>query len=311
MSKKSTYLLLILLTIIIGTILYWFLCCNVCCTESMNTTEETTNNKESLKPAVKDPTSIPFSIMDALGKLSYTVDDNFNFNTSSASIVDPIPVLVQDGVASIADYVKTNPNKKLAITGYYKSDENNTSSYENLGIARAEAVKKYMVEKGVPAEIIETFGKLNDSMIPDENGMLFGPIKLDMDTIETESTVDTAKMAMCEEIRKNSLVVYFNIGQSTTGISASQKEKFKAIAECLQGLNTTVRIIGNTDNTGSDDLNNNLGQARANFGKNYLIKQGVSADKISTSSNGENSPVASNENADGRSKNRRIEITIK
>ncbi len=311
MSKKSTYLLLILLTIIIGTILYWFLCCNVCCTESMNTGEETTNTKESLKPAVKDPTSIPFSITDAQGKLSYTVDDNFNFNTSGASILDPVPVLVQDGTASISDYVKTNPNKKLAITGYYKSDENNTSSYENLGIARAEAVKKYMIQKGVPAEIMETFGKLNDSMIPDENGILYGPIKLDMDTIEAENAADTAKMAMCEELRKNPLVVYFNTGQSTTGINASQKEKFKAIAECLQTLNTSVRIIGNTDNTGSDDLNNNLGQARANFGKNYLIKQGVSADKISTSSNGENSPVASNENANGRSKNRRIEITIK
>ncbi|PQJ21936.1 hypothetical protein BSU00_07910 [Tenacibaculum sp. SG-28] len=311
MSKKSTYLLLILLTIIIGTILYWFLCCNVCCTESMNTTEETTNTEESLKPTVKDPTSIPFRIMDALGKLSYTVDDNFNFNTSSASIADPIPVLVQDGVASVADYIKTNPNKKIAITGYYKSDEKNTSSYENLGIARAEAVKKYMVEKGVPAEIMETFGKLNDAMIPDQNGILYGPVKFDMETLNTESSADTTKMAICEEFRKKPLLIYFNIGQSTTGINTSQKEKLKAIASCLQTPNATVRIIGNTDNTGSDDLNNNLGQARANFGKNYLIKQGVSADKISTSSNGENSPVASNENAKGRAKNRRIEIIIK
>ncbi|HYW58099.1 MAG TPA: OmpA family protein [Polaromonas sp.] len=73
---------------------------------------------------------------------------------------------------------------------------------------------------------------------------------------------------------------------------------------------TTVTIVGHTDNVGTDATNNPLSMDRANSTRNYLTSRGVANNRIITDGRGEREPIADNGTADGRSKNRRVEIYV-
>lgn len=77
-----------------------------------------------------------------------------------------------------------------------------------------------------------------------------------------------------------------------------------------QNTVTQVSIIGHTDNTGSDAINNPLSVDRANSARDYLVARGVAATRFTTDGRGSREPVADNGTADGRAKNRRIEIYV-
>lgn len=75
-------------------------------------------------------------------------------------------------------------------------------------------------------------------------------------------------------------------------------------------VNTDVRIVGHTDSTGSDAINNPLSLERANSTRNYLTSRGVGGTRIQTEGRGSYEPVASNSTTDGRARNRRVEIFV-
>ncbi len=82
-------------------------------------------------------------------------------------------------------------------------------------------------------------------------------------------------------------------------------------AQGLSGQpNTEVRIIGHTDSTGSDDLNDRLSMQRAQATKSYLAARGVDPNRIVIAGRGEHEPVADNSSDAGRAKNRRVEIYL-
>ncbi|MGZ5848128.1 MAG: OmpA family protein [Ramlibacter sp.] len=74
--------------------------------------------------------------------------------------------------------------------------------------------------------------------------------------------------------------------------------------------NTEVRIVGHTDNTGSDAINDPLSQRRADAARDYLAARGVDPRRIMTSGRGEHEPVADNSTEAGRARNRRVEIFL-
>lgn len=73
---------------------------------------------------------------------------------------------------------------------------------------------------------------------------------------------------------------------------------------------TDVLIIGHTDSTGSASYNQDLSERRARSAANYLQQLGVSGERVSTRGMGLNDPIASNETAEGRQLNRRVEVVI-
>lgn len=70
----------------------------------------------------------------------------------------------------------------------------------------------------------------------------------------------------------------------------------------------TVEIRGHTDSVGSEEYNRKLSRDRAEAVKEYLVDEGIEADRITTRGLGESEPVATNETETGRRKNRRIEM---
>ncbi len=74
--------------------------------------------------------------------------------------------------------------------------------------------------------------------------------------------------------------------------------------------NAEVRIVGHTDSTGSDAVNNPLSLNRANSTRDYLMMRGVSGSRIYTEGRGSYQPIATNATAEGRTRNRRVEIYV-
>jgi outer membrane protein OmpA-like peptidoglycan-associated protein len=71
-----------------------------------------------------------------------------------------------------------------------------------------------------------------------------------------------------------------------------------------------VRIVGHTDSTGSDAINNPLSVNRAQSARDYLAARGVDGSRISIDGRGSREPIADNGTADGRARNRRIDIFL-
>jgi OOP family OmpA-OmpF porin len=87
--------------------------------------------------------------------------------------------------------------------------------------------------------------------------------------------------------------------------------KLDDLASKLRGLEfDSIRVIGHTDNVGGDAANQRLSQRRADAVKAYLAKRGVQASKIKASGAGKSKPIADNKTAQGKARNRRVEVEI-
>ena len=73
---------------------------------------------------------------------------------------------------------------------------------------------------------------------------------------------------------------------------------------------TQLNVLGFTDSSGAAAYNQRLSQVRAGEVGNYLIRQGVNANRVVSQGRGENSPVATNSTTQGRAQNRRVEIIL-
>ena len=96
---------------------------------------------------------------------------------------------------------------------------------------------------------------------------------------------------------------------------ADIKSNFRPVLERFastlnQNPASTVTIIGHTDSTGDDAVNDPLSVERAAHTRDYLAMRGVSQNRIVIDGRGEREPIASNEDASGRAKNRRVEIYV-
>jgi outer membrane protein OmpA-like peptidoglycan-associated protein len=72
-----------------------------------------------------------------------------------------------------------------------------------------------------------------------------------------------------------------------------------------------VRVVGHTDNTGSDAINEPLSLRRAESVRNYLEDRGIQGSRIAVAGRGSREPVASNTTPDDRARNRRVEIFLR
>jgi OOP family OmpA-OmpF porin len=87
--------------------------------------------------------------------------------------------------------------------------------------------------------------------------------------------------------------------------------KLDELTSKLGTINLEVVIaVGHTDSVGTDAYNDKLSLRRAEAVKAYMMKKGVEANRVYTEGKGEKQPVADNKDADGRAKNRRVEIEV-
>lgn len=73
---------------------------------------------------------------------------------------------------------------------------------------------------------------------------------------------------------------------------------------------TEILIVGHTDSKGSEEYNMRLSERRATSAASHLMEQGIRPSRVRTLGKGETEPVATNETAEGRQQNRRVEVAI-
>jgi len=103
--------------------------------------------------------------------------------------------------------------------------------------------------------------------------------------------------------------VLFDFGKAT--LRPEAREKLAKVSGILLAYPTLkVRVEGNTDNVGSDEFNQTLSEKRADAVRDYLVAQNVNPDSLTAVGFGKTRPIASNDTADGRQQNRRVEMVM-
>ena len=103
--------------------------------------------------------------------------------------------------------------------------------------------------------------------------------------------------------------VYFDTAKYNVN-TASQATLNKLINVFREYPDTNILVVGHTDSVGNDENNMTLSKNRANAVTNYITGQGVSSGRLTTNWFGESQPTHDNTTAEGRSKNRRVNIAI-
>ena len=103
--------------------------------------------------------------------------------------------------------------------------------------------------------------------------------------------------------------ILFSTNSSTLN-PASQNALTKFATSLKNNQETNVVISGHTDNTGNDAINDPLSEKRADAVANFLKSKGVAGGRMTTIGAGSRQPVATNETAEGRQQNRRVEVVI-
>lgn len=101
----------------------------------------------------------------------------------------------------------------------------------------------------------------------------------------------------------------FDLNESE--LRPESKTALQRIFQEIQAFNWTIEIGGHTDNTGTEKHNLKLSSQRAQKVRDYLVRQGYPAEKISAKGYGASVPIAGNDSEAGRALNRRVEIKIK
>ena len=206
-------------------------------------------------------------------------------------------------------------------TGLYTDKKNNVTIYVNENDVRYVSTNIEMVNNGDGSG---TYTNKSKNLVIENNGkgkakITFNGQTTEVDAKPLEKPGKLAKLEMVPpvpSIEANSLLialdseVLFDVNKYDVRVHPEAEEVLKNLAIVLKEMDVkNFEIDGHTDSDASDEYNQVLSEKRANSVKNFLVSQGVTAE-ITTKGYGESKPVASNDTAEGKQKNRRVEIII-
>lgn len=241
-------------------------------------------------PAIvtNDTTAAPATNTYAIG---------FKWNSAEPEAGSGYDNLLKSAVAGVGE------NQLFEIVGKYYADETPPEGYANMGLARADMVKKLFDGKIAEDRIVATSSQLG-SKSPESlkmgyiDGVFFNykeiPKGDEVEIIEVE----------------NQISILFPYASSTREADPRVDQYLEKLAARLKLTTETVSITGHTDAAGNDDFNYQLGLNRAKHIRDILLSKGIAKDRISIDSKGKKVPVASNDTEEGRRQNRRVELLL-
>ena len=135
--------------------------------------------------------------------------------------------------------------------------------------------------------------------------------QMDRRAKEIDQDIPGAKV---ERVGEGILVTFDSgilFGFDSTVVRSEGQENLRNLADNLdKNPDTDLLIVGHTDSVGSDSYNQTLSERRAEAAANLLQADGVDRARIRIAGRGETEPVDSNDTADGRQRNRRVEVAI-
>ncbi len=117
--------------------------------------------------------------------------------------------------------------------------------------------------------------------------------------------------SQAQDVPRTFVFDHLNFQTASTELTPDSVQSVGDLTAILKAYpNAHVTLTGHTDNTGDVDANQRLSVDRANAVKAMLVSGGVPSDRISTAGYGQSRPIAANDTDEGRTRNRRIELTV-
>jgi len=186
----------------------------------------------------------------------------------------------------------------LEITGYFSESEENTSTYANLGLARANAVKE-LLSKDITPERVRVMAALSPY-----------PEDISNDFVDGVSFKWLKKTDNSVEVFADRTIIRFPFNSVQKITDPVIDDYLNKLAKKVIATKEKISLTGHTDNVGEAEINSQLALRRAKMIRDLLIKKGVNRNQINTYSKGENVPIADNTTDLGRQKNRRVVVRL-
>ena len=119
-------------------------------------------------------------------------------------------------------------------------------------------------------------------------------------------------LAIKDQLNSNPLTVYFETYKTESVLGQKDDNKLDEVIDYLKNNpDGSILVNGHADLTGPRSLNMKLSQERADYVKSYMVRGGIDANKVTSSSKGPDEPAADNSTPEGRARNRRAVVIIK
>ena len=270
------------------------------------TAKSTTAAKAIAEPAILANTT-GLGAIDATNELNLNASENLYFAPSTFNYLplsDNLSAFHQD----LANYLIDHPDRTMSITGRYQADEENTSDLSSVGLARANQIKNLLIDFDVPEKQLIITDDLVEA-ISQTDEVFDNSIVFDFEDTPVE---DESFSSLEDKLKNNKITLYFDTNAQKLELNPEQSQYFKDLINYLdQNSKGIVLVTGHADNEGDWNTNRYISRKRARFVRNYLIANGIPMEQIQAKTAGDESPIASNDTAEGRAKNRRVEITLK
>lgn len=273
-----------------------------------------------------------FSCQDEFKKILASEKINFQYNkadvkASSYKLLD-----------RLVEITKKCPKDAILIAGH--TDSVGSGSYNlKLSKNRANSVKKYLISHGINKDRVRAIGYGESKPIADNNTTdgqaknrriefnvmdikdlpaipkVKKVIKKHKEIVKTvieEKKQDVAVFSCEAEFKKILSKDKIQFDYNKASIAQDSYKVLDALVDVVKKCpNEKVSIEGHTDSIGSKSYNLKLSLQRVKAVKDYLVKKGISADRLEVVGHGESKPLVSNMLKEGRAKNRRIEFIVK
>ncbi len=130
----------------------------------------------------------------------------------------------------------------------------------------------------------------------------------DLYQLENQLVVVEGEQRLIDETLGNRIVEFESGSAKLTPLGLGILDDMATVIQSIG--NKPVTITGHTDNVGNASANLALSNQRAEAVKQYLMGRNIEATRLSTAGKGDGDPIASNDNEEGRTRNRRIEFTL-
>ena len=191
--------------------------------------------------------------------------------------------------------------EKIPEEGAIVTVESADKSFSKQGTTDIDGKFKLLAPEGQKYNInVKKFGKD------------FNFLNIDLPLVDGASEfVQTLKIQLIKSYVRGYMLDHLHFDVNKWDIKPDTKPTLDRLySSFIKSKTLVVEIAGHTDNSGTDADNLRLSQHRADAIKAYLVKKGISEDRILAKGYGESNPHVSNDTPEGRAKNRRTEVKV-
>ena len=221
------------------------------------------------------PPEMPLIIADTPA-LFLRAKGNFGF-AKGGIVADKSTVYPE--MDSLALYLEANKSRVLTITGFYSKQETNTTTFPDLGLARATEIKNWLRRKGLPDSMFTIKSRIDENLNFKKDSLIGGiAFSFPKKTVSTVS--EFAESQKFESIFQPMDLYFPASGAAYVKTNDNQKYMAEAKKYLSQSGDKRLIIIGHTAGENSDAWNEVLSRKRADSLKIQFVTFGIPPDKI-------------------------------